>query len=147
MLNLLSYPDVTLARLAEVWPELAALEGDVAEQLEIKGLYAGYMKRQEADMRSFRKDEALKLPVDLNYDAIGGLSTEIVQKLQIAKPPTLGAAAQISGVTPAAADVSAGFCQTLGPTGGLGTTRVFHVKYDPILVYLWRLSIARQCFT
>ena len=102
VLDLLAYPDVTLARLAGVWPELKVLEDDVAEQLEIKGLYAGYMKRQEADMRSFRKDEALKLPVDLSYDAIGGLSTEIVQKLQIAKPPTLGAAARISGVTPAA---------------------------------------------
>ena len=53
-------------------------------------------------MRSFRKDEALKLPMDLNYDAIGSLSTEIVQKLQTAKPSTLGAAARISGVTPAA---------------------------------------------
>ena len=60
VLDLLAYPDVTLARLAGVWPELKALEDDVAEQLEIKGLYAGYMKRQEVDMRSFRKDEALK---------------------------------------------------------------------------------------
>ena len=102
VLDLLAYPDVTLARLAGVWPELAALEDDVAEQLEIKGLYAGYMKRQEVDMRSFRRDEALKLPVDLNYGAIGGLSAEIVQKLQTAKPSTLGAAARISGVTPVA---------------------------------------------
>ena len=102
VLDLLAYPDVTLARLAEVWPELKALEDDVAEQLEIKGLYAGYMTRQESDMRSFRKDEALKLPMDLNYGAIGGLSNEIVQKLQAAKPSTLGAAARISGVTPAA---------------------------------------------
>ncbi|MBN07556.1 MAG: tRNA uridine-5-carboxymethylaminomethyl(34) synthesis enzyme MnmG [Rhodospirillaceae bacterium] len=102
VLDLLAYPDVTLARLAGVWPELKALEDDVAEQLEIKGLYAGYMKRQEVDMRSFRKDEALKLPADLDYDAIGGLSAEIVQKLQSAKPSSLGAAARISGVTPAA---------------------------------------------
>ena len=102
MLDLLAYPDVTLGRLAGIWPELTALEDDVAEQLEIKGLYAGYMKRQEADMRSFRKDEALRLPVNLNYEAIGGLSNEIVQKLQTAKPSTLGAAARISGVTPAA---------------------------------------------
>ncbi len=101
-LDLLAYPEVTLDRLTPIWPELAGLDPDIAEQLEIKGMYAGYMKRQEADMRSFRNDEALKLPADVNYHAIGGLSNEIVQKLDTARPSTLGAAARISGVTPAA---------------------------------------------
>ena len=55
--DLLAYPDVDLARLAALWPELAALRPDVAEQLEIEARYAGYLERQEADIRAFRRDE------------------------------------------------------------------------------------------
>ena len=75
---------------------------DVAEQLEIDGRYAGYLKRQEADIHAFRRDEALLLPVDLDYDAVLSLSTEVREKLKLARPATLGAAGRISGVTPAA---------------------------------------------
>ena len=72
------------------------------EQLEIAGRYAGYLARQEADMDAFRKDEALRLPDDLDYDAVGSLSTEVRAKLQAGRPETLGAALRISGVTPVA---------------------------------------------
>jgi tRNA uridine 5-carboxymethylaminomethyl modification enzyme len=91
-----------MARLQAVWPELAAIPPAIAEQLEIDARYAGYLERQEADIRAFRKDEALALPADLDYDAIGSLSTEIRSKLGAARPATLGAAGRISGVTPAA---------------------------------------------
>ncbi len=101
-LDLLRYPDVDLARLAAVWPELQGLERDVAEQIEIEGRYAGYLDRQVADIRAFRTDEALKLPADLDYRTIGGLSNEVREKLADARPATLAAAARISGVTPAA---------------------------------------------
>jgi len=100
--ELLAYPGVDLERLTTVWPELAAIASDIGEQLEIDARYAGYLERQEADIRAFRKDEALELPFDLDYAAVGSLSTEIRSKLQEAKPGTLGAAARISGVTPAA---------------------------------------------
>ncbi|WP_207485331.1 tRNA uridine-5-carboxymethylaminomethyl(34) synthesis enzyme MnmG [Arenibaculum pallidiluteum] len=100
--DLLRYPDIDLARLARVWPELESLRPDVAEQLEIDGRYAGYVDRQEADIRAFRRDEALALPDDLDFDGIGSLSAEIRQKLNQARPATLGAAARIPGVTPAA---------------------------------------------
>ena len=100
--DLLRYPDVDLHRLAAVWPELNEVESDIAEQLEIDGRYAGYLERQEADIRAFRRDEALALPRDLDYAAIGSLSTEIRQKLNATKPESLGAAARVSGVTPAA---------------------------------------------
>jgi tRNA uridine 5-carboxymethylaminomethyl modification enzyme len=93
---------MTLARLAAVWPELASLRPDVAEQLEIEGRYAGYLDRQEADIRAFRRDEDLALPDGLDYAAIGGLSSEVRSKLDAARPETLGAAARIPGVTPAA---------------------------------------------
>ncbi|MGE3624302.1 MAG: tRNA uridine-5-carboxymethylaminomethyl(34) synthesis enzyme MnmG [Bdellovibrionales bacterium] len=101
-LELLSYPDVSMERLGEIWPELRLIDPQVIEQLEIDGKYAGYMERQEADIRAFRKDEALALPPGLNVDAIGGLSAEIRQKLKHIAPSSLGAAARIPGMTPAA---------------------------------------------
>jgi len=100
--ELLAYPGIDIAKLASIWPELADISGAIAEQLEIEGRYAGYIERQEADIRAFRRDEALRLPRDLDYDAVGGLSTEIRSKLLSNRPETLGAAARISGVTPAA---------------------------------------------
>jgi tRNA uridine 5-carboxymethylaminomethyl modification enzyme len=100
--ELLAYPGVDMRRLTTIWPALAALDPDVVEQLEIDARYAGYLGRQEADILAFRRDETLVLPADLDYGAIGSLSVEIRSKLQAAAPATLGAAARISGVTPAA---------------------------------------------
>jgi tRNA uridine 5-carboxymethylaminomethyl modification enzyme len=74
----------------------------VARQIEIEGRYQGYMERQEADVRAFRKDEALALPASLDYSAVGSLSTEVKQLLAKSRPATLGAASRIPGVTPAA---------------------------------------------
>lgn len=100
--DLLGYPDMTLARLAQVWPELGGFAGDIVEQLEIDGRYAGYMERQEADILAFRRDENLALPHDLDYRGLAGLSREMQEKLTAARPATLGQAARIPGVTPAA---------------------------------------------
>jgi tRNA uridine 5-carboxymethylaminomethyl modification enzyme len=100
--ELLAYPDIDMARLAAIWPELAAIPPAIAEQLEIDARYAGYVERQSADIQAFRRDEALHLPVDLDYAAVGSLSNEIRDKLNKARPTTLGAASRISGVTPAA---------------------------------------------
>jgi tRNA uridine 5-carboxymethylaminomethyl modification enzyme len=100
--ELLAYPDISLARLAEVWSELGSLAPEIAEQLEIDARYAGYLERQERDIASFRRDEALLLPADLDYTTVGSLSREIRDKLAAARPATLGAASRISGVTPAA---------------------------------------------
>jgi tRNA uridine 5-carboxymethylaminomethyl modification enzyme len=100
--DLLAYPDIDLDMLAAIWPELGEFAPEVAEQLEIEGRYAGYLSRQEGDIRAFRKDEGLSLPADLDYAAIGGLSIEVRQKLDRAKPATLGQAARVDGVTPAA---------------------------------------------
>lgn len=100
--TLFGYPDVTFERLTEIWPELRSVRPDVAEQLEIDGRYAGYLQRQVGDIVAFRKDEALVLPESLDYAQIGGLSAEIRGKLTEARPATLGAAARIPGVTPAA---------------------------------------------
>jgi tRNA uridine 5-carboxymethylaminomethyl modification enzyme len=99
---LLGYPDMSWARLVELWPQLAAVTPQVAEQLEIEGRYAGYLDRQAADIAAFRRDEELALPDDLDYAAIGSLSTEVRLKLTKARPATLGAAGRIPGVTAAA---------------------------------------------
>ena len=99
---LLSFPQIDLARLTEIWPEIAQLAPDIQAQLEIDGRYAGYLQRQEADIEAFRRDEALALPENLDVDAIGGLSTEIRTLLKRVRPATIGAASRISGVTPAA---------------------------------------------
>ncbi|HXP31802.1 MAG TPA: tRNA uridine-5-carboxymethylaminomethyl(34) synthesis enzyme MnmG [Stellaceae bacterium] len=100
--DLLAYPGIDLKRLGAVWPELAAIPKDIAEQIEIDGRYAGYIERQEAEISAFRRDEALRLPRGLDYAAIGSLSAEVRAKLKAAQPESLGAASRISGVTPAA---------------------------------------------
>src|SRR3546814_909478 len=96
--DLLRYPALDLARLAEIWPELAALEPTIARQVEIEGRYQGYLARQEADVRAFRKDEALMLPSSLDYGQVGGLSAEVQQLLSAARPASLGAASRIPGI-------------------------------------------------
>lgn len=100
--DLLGYPDVTIERLGEIWPELLNFVPGVREQMEIDGRYAGYMDRQEADVVAFRRDESLLIPKDLDYASVGGLSNEIREKFTRVRPDTLGAAARIAGVTPAA---------------------------------------------
>jgi tRNA uridine 5-carboxymethylaminomethyl modification enzyme len=100
--ELLARPGIDMARLAQVWPELGGVPPAIAEQLEIDARYAGYLERQERDIAAFRRDEALLLPQDLDYASVGSLSREISDKLAAARPATLGAAARISGVTPAA---------------------------------------------
>jgi tRNA uridine 5-carboxymethylaminomethyl modification enzyme len=101
-LDLLGHADIGWSRVVGVWPELAAVPAEIAEQLTIDARYEGYLARQRSDIAAYRKDEALKLPEDLDYAAIGSLSNEVRQKLQAHKPATLGQAARISGVTPAA---------------------------------------------
>ncbi len=101
-LELLSYPEVTVARLAAVWPELGAIPPAVAEQIEIDAQYSGYLARQDADIQAFRREESMTLPHGLDYDGIGGLSAEARAKLRSVRPATLGAAGRIPGITPAA---------------------------------------------
>jgi len=100
--DLLRYPDITWDGLSVIWPELKAIDAESREQIEIDAHYSGYLGRQEADILAYRRDEALTLPAGLDYSAVGSLSREIQDKLTTARPATLGAAARIQGVTPAA---------------------------------------------
>jgi len=100
--DLLGMPGVTVERLAAHWPELATVRPDIAEQIAIDAAYAGYLERQDEDIRSYRADESLVLPDELDYLTLTTLSMEVRQKLAAARPVTIGQAARISGVTPAA---------------------------------------------
>jgi len=101
-LELLAHPGIDMARLAAVWPELAGTPPEVGEQLEIEARYRGYLRRQEADIALFRREESLRLPRDLDYARIPGLSAEVRAVLAAARPATLGAAGRLPGMTPAA---------------------------------------------
>lgn len=100
--DLLSYPNITSAQVAKIWPGLAALEPAVAEQLEIDAKYSVYLDRQREDADRFRRDEAMALPEAMDFDAIPGLSNELRAKLHTVRPRTLGHANRIEGMTPAA---------------------------------------------
>ncbi len=100
--DLMRYPDVNWARLAAIWPELAEVDTKIAAQVEIDAKYAVFLARQEEDVSAFRRDEALALPEALDYAHIPSLSSELKSKLAAARPATLGAAARLQGITPAA---------------------------------------------
>jgi tRNA uridine 5-carboxymethylaminomethyl modification enzyme len=100
--ELLAYPTIGFADLARVWPQIEAWAPAVREQVEIDASYAGYLDRQAADVAAFRRDEDLRLPANLDYGAVGGLSSECRQKLSAVRPASLGQAARIEGVTPGA---------------------------------------------
>jgi len=98
----LRFPDMDAWALTALAPELAAFApAALAEAIE-DHRYAPYVARQEAEIGRLRADEAVRLPPGLDYRGVGGLSNEMVERLSAARPSTLGAAARIRGVTPAA---------------------------------------------
>jgi tRNA uridine 5-carboxymethylaminomethyl modification enzyme len=100
--QLLSYPGVGWSDLARVWPALAPVRAGVKERLETDATYAVYLDRQQADIAAYRRDESIVLEEALDFQALPGLSNEIKSKLDLVRPKTLGQAARIEGITPAA---------------------------------------------
>jgi tRNA uridine 5-carboxymethylaminomethyl modification enzyme len=100
--ELLSYPDIGLSDLARIWPRVGELPPKIAEQLETDAKYEVYLTRQAAEVQSYRRDEGLVLPDDIDYAALPGLSTEARHKLAAQRPRTVGQAGRIDGITPAA---------------------------------------------
>jgi tRNA uridine 5-carboxymethylaminomethyl modification enzyme len=100
--ELLSYPGIGIAEVARIWPDFAALDAGIAQQIEIDAKYAVYLDRQASDVAAFRRDEGLELPDDLDYGAMAALSWEVRHKLQSIRPRTIGQAGRIDGITPAA---------------------------------------------
>ncbi|MFS2039546.1 tRNA uridine-5-carboxymethylaminomethyl(34) synthesis enzyme MnmG [Agrobacterium tumefaciens] len=100
--EMLAYPDITMETLADHWPELRALNTKVAEVLEIEASYAVYMQRQSADIVDIKRDEDRKIPNDFDFQSLSGLSNELKQKLEKARPENIAQAARVDGMTPAA---------------------------------------------
>ncbi len=100
--ELLAHPAIDLAVLGRIWPEIAALEPKIANQLAIDARYAAYVDRQTEDVAMLRRDEGARIPPDFDYRALPGLSVELQQKLARHQPATLAQAAKIDGITPAA---------------------------------------------
>jgi len=105
---LLAYNDINIMKLTALWPEIEKIPLELHHQLKIDAGYTGYIERQNADIEAFRRDESMEFPDDLDFDGINGLSNEAKAKLIEAQPATLGAAARISGVTPAALTILLG---------------------------------------
>jgi len=100
--DLLALPNVGLSRLAAIWPEVGKVSPTIVAQIEVDARYAFYVRRQELDVEALRKDEALRIPPELDFEGLPGLSTELRQKLARYRPATLAQAARIDGMTPAA---------------------------------------------
>lgn len=108
-LDLLAYPNVKWADVVQVFPELSNIKPEVAEQLEIEGIYQGYLARQSLDILAFKKEEALLIPEDFDYRKVGGLSNEIVERLEQTRPATIGAMSRMRGITPASVTAVIGY--------------------------------------
>jgi tRNA uridine 5-carboxymethylaminomethyl modification enzyme len=106
--QLLSYPNISWEQIQGIWPDLAAFASRTIERLRTDATYAVYLDRQAADIAAYRRDEAVVLGADLDFGALQGLSNEIKAKLARVQPQTLGQAARIEGMTPAAITLLAG---------------------------------------
>ena len=102
LIDMLALKDVSLDQLANHFEFVRAWSSMLCEQIDITATYSGYLDRQEAEILAYRKEEGLKLPTNLDYADVGSLSNELVEKLNAAKPSTLGAASRLQGMTPAA---------------------------------------------
>ncbi|MCJ2141196.1 tRNA uridine-5-carboxymethylaminomethyl(34) synthesis enzyme MnmG [Methylobacterium sp. E-066] len=116
--QLLAYPEIAWGQLAAIWPALAETSPRVTDRLKTDATYAVYLDRQNADIAAFRRDEAVRLPASLDYAGISGLSNEMRVKLETVRPGTLGQAARIEGVTPAALTLLAAHARRAAPDAG-----------------------------
>ncbi len=100
--EILSQKDVKMPKIREIWPEIPVFTKEIDEALEIKAHYKGYLTKQTADILAFKRDENLKIPKNMDYGALSGLSNEVKSKFKKIRPQTMGQALRIDGITPAA---------------------------------------------
>jgi tRNA uridine 5-carboxymethylaminomethyl modification enzyme len=96
------FPEVDKALLLDLAPALRDAPADLRAEILEDGHYAPYLQRQDAEIAELRRNERVLIPADFDFRAIGGLSTEMIERLDAARPDTLAAAARIRGITPAA---------------------------------------------
>ncbi|KAI8349409.1 glucose inhibited division protein A-domain-containing protein [Blakeslea trispora] len=101
-LDLLTWPNVTIDQFEALIPEIKHLDPTLQERIMIEGRYKPFLKRQEIEVESLKRDEHLGLDINLDYLQMDQLSNEVRHKLATVRPETLGAAKRIEGMTPAA---------------------------------------------
>ena len=106
-LDLLSYPEVNFSKIIPIWNEIKNLElsKDIIEQIEIEAHYKGYLKKQDSDIISLKRDENVEIPVNFDFNQLSSLSNELKEKLIIAKPKNISQASRIEGMSPAAVNL------------------------------------------
>ena len=100
--QILSQKSVNMSKIREIWPQINYVSREIDQQLEINSHYKGYLKKQNADILAFKRDENLIIPENMDYDKFSGLSNEVKSKFKKIKPKTMGQALRIDGITPAA---------------------------------------------
>ncbi|MDA9825141.1 tRNA uridine-5-carboxymethylaminomethyl(34) synthesis enzyme MnmG [Alphaproteobacteria bacterium] len=100
--DLLTLESIGIAEILPLWPELAAISPRLHSQLEADYRYSGYVERQQADIDALRRDEAVAIPAQIDFAAVGGLSAESKDILRRFQPETIGHANRLPGLTPAA---------------------------------------------
>jgi tRNA uridine 5-carboxymethylaminomethyl modification enzyme len=103
--QLLRRPEISFTDLARFVPEADTIPLSLGLQAEVEIKYSGYVKRQLEGVERFKKMENMRLPQDLDYSALHGLSREVKEKLKLVRPRTLGQASRIAGITPAAISI------------------------------------------
>ena len=115
--ELLRHPSCGQEGVLGLWPELSSISAATMKQLSIESLYEVYIERQRRDVDQLLKDESLLIPDHINYSGISGLSSELVEKLVVVRPGSLGQASRIEGMTPAALTLILVSSKTLLRTG------------------------------
>jgi len=100
--EILTQKEVNMDKIREIWNEIPLFEKEIDEQIEINSHYRGYLKKQNADILAFKRDENMIIPDKIDYDSLSGLSKEVKSKFKLIKPKTMGQALRIDGITPAA---------------------------------------------
>ncbi len=100
--EILAQKDANMTKIRRIWPEIKNFGSEIDEQIEINSHYRGYLKKQNADILAFKRDENLIIPDNIDYDQFSGLSNEVKSKFKEIRPKTLGQALRIDGITPAA---------------------------------------------
>ncbi len=100
--EILAQNDANMTKIRRIWPEIKNFGSEIDEQIEINSHYRGYLKKQNADILAFKRDENLIIPDNIDYDQFSGLSNEVKSKFKEIRPKTMGQALRIDGITPAA---------------------------------------------
>ena len=101
--EILGQKSVNMDKIREIWPQIPYVSREIDEQIEINSHYKAYLKKQNADILAFKRDENLIIPENIDYNKFSGLSNEVKSKFIKIRPKTIGQALRIDGITPAAA--------------------------------------------